>query len=258
MIKLLFRQDDSNQEEFEEAKKHFEVVEHRTACKDSKVIGRYSVLPYYKELETDLKNLGSTLVNTTAQHEYIADFQYYYDIEDHTPKTYFGDWQYIPEGRYVVKGKTNSRKFEWLTKMYAPTKPDAIRIACDLMNDLMVGPQGIVIRKFEDLVSYGNNLNGAPFANEWRFFFLGNELLSYGYYWSNSEVEGKITPEGIIFAKEMAAILSLGTNFFVVDIAQKIDGSWIVVEVNDGQMSGLSNNDPRLFYTNLKKVLENK
>jgi hypothetical protein len=38
---------------------------HNTDC----VIGRYSVLPFYKELEEDLKINGSSLINTFKQHD---------------------------------------------------------------------------------------------------------------------------------------------------------------------------------------------
>jgi hypothetical protein len=43
-------------------------------------------------------------------------------------------------------------------------------------------------------------------------------------------------------------------NFFVMDIAKTQSGDWIVVELNDGQMSGLSENDPNVLYKNLKHL----
>lgn len=53
---MLFRQDRETYDEIQIARKYFEVYERRNLIPDnSLVIGRYSVLPYYKELEEDLK-----------------------------------------------------------------------------------------------------------------------------------------------------------------------------------------------------------
>lgn len=41
-----------------------------------------------------------------------------------------------------------------------------------------------------------------------------------------------------------------------MDIAQKEDGGWVVVELNDGSMSGLSCIDPDELYNNLLKEIQ--
>ena len=46
-------------------------------------------------------------------------------------------------------------------------------------------------------------------------------------------------------------------NFFVIDIAQKEDGDWIIIEVNDGQQSGLSENSADILYQNLYNSIQN-
>ena len=46
------------------------------------------------------------------------------------------------------------------------------------------------------------------------------------------------------------------SNFYVIDVAQKQDGNWTVIELNDGSMSGLSCNDPELLYGNLLNTIE--
>ncbi len=65
---ILFRKDYSTEEELEVAKQYFPVVEFRSDVPaNSLVIGRYSTLPYYAELEYDLWTKGSKLVNTIHQ-----------------------------------------------------------------------------------------------------------------------------------------------------------------------------------------------
>lgn len=40
----------------------------------------------------------------------------------------------------------------------------------------------------------------------------------------------------------------------MIDVAQTESGDWIVIELNDGQMSGLSENNPEILYKNLKHM----
>jgi hypothetical protein len=57
---ILFRKgiDLQHEEEFNIARKYFNVVEYRSHCPQAhNIIGRYSLLPFYQELEVDLKSL---------------------------------------------------------------------------------------------------------------------------------------------------------------------------------------------------------
>jgi hypothetical protein len=189
----------------------------------------------------------------------VANFDYYEDVKHLTPKTWF-ELKDIPKdgGPFILKGKTNSRKHQWKTKMFANNYKEAVDIYCELQDDSLVSDQGIIIRQYVPLKSFSQSLNGMPFANEWRFFFYKEELLGTGYYWTNSDVipELKDLPaEAYAKAKEVAKILSQNINFFVVDIAETATGEWILIEANDGQMSGLTGVDPEQLYSNLKKVL---
>jgi hypothetical protein len=56
-------------------------------------------------------------------------------------------------------------------------------------------------------------------------------------------------------AEAARRVAASGPRFFVLDLAQTIAGSWIVVEVNDGQMSGLSGCDADTLYRNMAAVL---
>lgn len=254
--KVLFRHDYTTEEELAVAKKYLDVTDSRVGLKDTLVVGRYSVLPFYKELEMDLKAQGSFLINSYEQHKYIADFEYYHDIEDLTFKTYF-DLSRVSDydGPFVVKGVTNSRKFDWDNLMFAPTKRRASEIACELRKDSMIQYQDIVFRKFVPLKVLEEGIHGLPFSNEWRFFCLGDTILSYGFYWTICEKVGELHVEAIELVREVMRRVKDKVNFFVVDVAEKADGGWVVVELNDGSMSGLSGNDPELFYHNLQEVL---
>lgn len=254
---ILFRATLDLKEEKKIASQYFDVKKNRVACQDSLVVGRYSVLPHYKELCDDLEALNSRLINSYQEHKYIADFDWYYDVIGYTPKTWFDqDFYRAPEGKYVVKGKTNSRKWEWNRLMFANNKTEAVNIAADLSTDSMIGSQGIIYREYVPLVTYETGLHGLPFSNEWRFFFYKKALLSCGYYWSTAlKTDYQIDPDAKKFAFEIADIISEKTTFFVLDIAEELGNGWTLIEINDGQCSGLSENDPHTLYNSLQKVL---
>lgn len=259
---ILFRKHYTVENEFLISQKYFPVSETRIGLKDSLVIPRYSLLPYPKELERDLKLQGSYLINNLSEHEYIASFDYYHDLKKYTPKTYFqlSDVPKNENKKYVIKGKTNSRKQQWKEKMFADSYDDVVRIYNDLLNDPYIAEQGVIIREFEKLENYGTGLNGMDFANEWRFFFYKKTLLTYGYYWSIGDIipdKSSLDPQAIELAKEMAEIASHYTNFFVLDLAKTEDGRWILIEMNDGCQSGLSENNPDELYKNLSLALKN-
>lgn len=262
---ILFR-NENNDEELEAAKRYFNVVSHRTAIEEnSLVIGRYSFLPYFNELCEDLKNIKARPINNFEQFKYISNFDYYYDIEKYTFKTYFNAFE-IPEQKksekFVVKGTTNSRKHQWKTRMFAENFSEAVLIAAELMDDPLIGTQHIIFREYEELETLEVGINGLPFANEWRTFWLKDKLIDYGYYWSGLDDLEKINfyiddfkDNGLNIARRVAHIISKKTNFFVIDMAKTKKGTWKCVELNDGNQSGLSLIDENTFYKSLSENL---
>lgn len=260
-IQLLIRTCLSEDDEIASAARYFNVVKFRAdITQNALVIPRYSSLPYYEELEYDINKIGGQLINTYKMHKYIADFEYYEDIKDYT----FESWKLseainIPNIPLVVKGATNSKKWNWNTHMFAECKTKAMQVAANLSQDGLISGQEIIFRRYEPLLTFEIGINGLRFTNEYRFFFAYKQLVAGGYYWST--IDDKLIPpiipnEAISLAKYIANIIGNKTNFFVLDIAQKEDKSWVVVEVNCGTMSGLSLIDIDTFYFNLKEILD--
>ena len=262
---ILFRPGADNFEEHYKCSKYFSTVTQRSELpRDSIVIGRYSVLPYYKELYVDCLNIHARLINTPKQHSWIANFDWYNDILNYcipTPQSFDDSNFYAaPNKAYVIKGRTNSRKHWWNKQMFAPTKKEASIIASDLMTDALIGPQGIIYRRYIPLKKLSEGLNGLPFTNEWRFFYLGENLIDYGYYWSNGDCSDKASiPDDVIcMVNDWASLVSRHVNFFVLDVAESQYDGWILIEINDAQMSGLSEIPIDHFYENLKRVIDDK
>lgn len=246
----------------------FKLTESRLDIKSNElVIGRYSVLPYFGELEKDLNTIGAKLINTHKQHLYIANLRNWYeDLKEFTPRTWFSLEGCNYSGPFVLKGHTNSRKFQWDTHMYAQNLHDAAEIAVELSNDSLIGYQDIVYREYVPLKTYYKSIHGLPITKEFRFFVAYRAILSGGFYWSshveNLKEQGFEIPNPEEVPKSLLVdiINKIGdsANFYTIDVAQTEDGKWILIELNDGQMAGLSENDPYTLYENLKRVVDRK
>jgi hypothetical protein len=259
---IYFRKGVGEEDEFLAAKKYFDVVTCRTEIPANRlVIPRFSLLPFPKELEKDVENLGSKLINTHSEHRYIANLKnWYQDLEEYTPKTWFELTDIPEDGPFVVKGETNSKKFDWNNSMFAKNKRDAIELACNLSKDSMIGQQKIVVRKYESIKKVTDfSINGLPYGEEYRFFCLDGEIVAKGFYWSNiwGDLEEKPNVNSVPedFVQKIVDIVSKHARFVVFDIARKENDSWTLIELNDGCMSGLSMIDPEEFYFNLKKQI---
>lgn len=263
---MLFRPPDCDDAEQAASSVYFPTFRERTRIqKDDLVVGRYSVLPFFADLQADCDYVGAALINNLKQHRYVADMRNWCeDLADLTPQTWY-DLSDIPPsetGPFVLKGQTNSRKFDWRTHMHAPDRAAANDVYWRLCKDGLIGhdSQNIYIRRYHPLRTFMEGLNGLPVTNEFRVFVADGQILTGAYYWSNyvddlpckpdfSEVPGD-------FLRKVIDRIGSRIPFYALDVAQETDGSWLVVELNDGQMSGLSENDPAVLYRRLREVLD--
>lgn len=104
---------------------------------------------------------------------------------------------------------------------------------------------GIVCKEYVNLAHYSGT------TNEWRAFYLGGDLLNVCRNSNQPSIAAK-PPERLV-----TACLNLGSPYYTVDFAERTDGSWIVVETGDGQVSGLaSTQDPDIYYQLLADAFE--
>lgn len=265
-LSVLFRGSLAEEGELSALRAHFDVHESRmTLPKNSTVIGRYSVLPYYHELEDDLKHNGSRLINSFREHSYVADLGAYVDdLAELTPRTW-SSLDVVPRdvGPFVLKGATNSKKWQWNTHMYARTWSDAMDVYLRLSEDGLIGMQKIYVREYVPLKRLWTSLSGTPITKEFRFFVLNDTIVGSSFYW-DAFVQDVVEQGGTIpnprevpesFLQEAMWRVKGRCPFYVIDVAQAEDDRWIVIELNDGQMSGLNGIDPYTLYSNMKRVL---
>lgn len=262
---VLFRASLAEEAELEVCRKYFPVITQRSHVQSGDlVIPRYSALPWYEEFQADVEHVGGKLINTYREHCYVADLRnWYYDLGEYTPRTWFYLDQIPTEGPFVLKGQTSSKKHNWNTHMFARNKYEASEVHSRLCQDGYVGVQQIYVRQYVPLRNFLKGIQGLPISEEYRFFVLDGNVLSGAFYWSEHteyiQDELGFTPSSDLvprdFLNNVISIIASKVRFFVVDIARTEKGEWIVVELNDGSMSGLSDNSPYILYENMKRVL---
>ena len=267
---VLYRDDVDWRQEADVVEKYFDCTSSRMSInKDELVIARFSALPFFKEQEADLNHVGASMINTYQQHQYIADLgTWYWDLEEFTPRTWRQLHEIPDEGPFVLKGATNSKKFLWKTHMFAKNKKEAIDAHTRLCNDSLLHYQDIFIREYIPLEKLSEGLQGLPITREYRFFVYKDVILSGGFYWSSHVEEIKeagidINPDEVprdflnaIISKIRNTEMGTPPDYYVIDVAKTEEGKWILIELNDGTMSGLSDNDPDTLYSNLKRELD--
>lgn len=261
---ILYRGTDFEREEKEAADWFFKCTDRRPdITKGDLVIGRYSLWPFYADQAKDIDYVGAKLINNYHQHLYIADLgNYVMDLDRLTPRTWRSLEDLPEKGPFILKGETNSRKSHWKRDMFAETKTDAIMVANRLSDDSLLGQQKLYIRQYEPLVKYMDGVNGMPVTKEFRFFVAYGQLLCGGYYWQNyvDDIGGAPSADEVPmeFLQDVIERVGDQSNFFTIDVGQKLNGDWIVIELNEGQQAGLSCCDPFKLYENLSRVLKNK
>jgi len=211
----------------------------------------------YEELYTKLKGIGITLINDV--NEYTACHLFpnsYKEIQDFTPKTKWYadynqiDWNIINSqfNRFMIKDYVKSVKGTNFPS-YFETPVDA-----ETMNKYIdefihsrgsLYTNGIVIKEYVNFKKYKKT------TNEYRAFYLVGKLVTVSKN-SNQPENCPFIP--IEFVKKFNGLKS---NFYTVDFAELDDGSWIIIETGDGQVSGLSPNQYVFkFYDEIRAIIQ--
>ncbi|MEU0128420.1 MULTISPECIES: ATP-grasp domain-containing protein [unclassified Streptomyces] len=144
----------------------------------------------------------------------------------------------LGSGPGIVKDFVKSRKHEWHEACFVPELGDAERLTAvidrflALQGDFLAG--GVVLRAFERFVPGG----------EARVWWVDGEPALVT---AHPDTPGRSAEPSLGAVRE--AVRELGCRWVTTDMALREDGVWRVVEVGDGQVSGLPPEDDggRLF-----------
>lgn len=135
-------------------------------------------------------------------------------------------------GPGIVKDFVKSRKHEWHEACFVPELADGERLArvvgrfLELQGEFLTG--GVVLRAYESFVPGG----------EARVWWVDGEAVRVT---AHPDTPGLVPAPGLDAVGE--AVRALGCRWVTTDMALREDGAWRVVEVGDGQVSGLPAGD---------------
>jgi hypothetical protein len=208
--------------------------------------------PQYRVLYEALAAKDIRLINDPDQYRHCHYLPECYPvIEGHTPRSIwltgelgvdrimdalapFGD------GPIIVKDFVKSRKHEWREACLIASASDresvgrVVSCFLELQGDDL--NEGLVFREFVEFRPVGVHLrSGMPLTEEYRIFWLDAQPMICSPYWEGGEY-CKTYPPLELFSEIAAAVRS---RLFTMDLARRRDGEWMIVEIGDGQVSGL-------------------
>ena len=222
----------------------------------------------YGVLYDALFDKGFRLINAPEQYRQCHHLPAWYGLlADNTAESVWTDG--VPDEQEVlkllkifgnkpiiVKDYVKSRKHEWNDACFIPGAADiekALQIVKNFVSrqeDDLVG--GVVLREYLPLQMLGKHEKSLmPIAKEVRIFCYRHRPFAYIQYWSGEKCSSISEFQGLI-----QLCSRLDSNFYTIDIAQQENGEWAIIEVGDGQVSGLQDCNAELFYDELLKVFE--
>ncbi len=214
----------------------------------------------YKTFYEKLEEQGIILINTPEQYERYHTLPGWYDtFKDETAESVWEDKGTIEsalhltlglKGSYIVKDYVKSRKHEWYDACFIKNIADTSDVKRVVENFIerqgkdLLG--GVVYRKFVTLKQIGyHEKSGMPISEEYRVFVYAGRVMVIENYWQKDNVT-KINDDEFLWIFEL--IEKIRSNFVTIDLARRDDGKLIVMELGDGQVSGLQEINPERFY----------
>ncbi len=224
--------------------------------------------PQYKVLFEALAAKNIRLINDPDQYRHGHYLPENYPvIEGDTPRSIWltGDLGIdrvmealapFGDGPIIVKDFVKSRKHEWGEACFIPSAADCQAVGRVVGRFLELQGkdlnEGLAFREFVEFEPVGvHPKSGMPLTEEYRLFCLDGVPVFWGPYWAEGDYQGSRPPIER-FSGVAAAVRS---RFFTMDLARRRDGGWMIVEVGDGQVSGLPReSDAGRFHEALRRA----
>lgn len=227
---------------------------------------------HYAVLYDALGSRGIQLINNAEQYRYTHHLpQSMPLIKKHTPQTVWMETDgkqlsydaimqlLLPfSGQsLVMKDFVKSAKHYWYQACYIPSASDATAVKntvdyfLKIRGDDLEG--GLVFREFMEFKPLADHpASRMPLIKEYRLFFLHGERIDTVRYWDIEGYEETEAPPDDLFSDIARQVRS---NFFTMDVAQRLDGEWMIIELGDGQVAGLpATTDLDAFYRRLSSI----
>lgn len=224
----------------------------------------------YEKFYDGLKNKGYRLINTPTEYLGCHHISNWYPvIKESTPKTIvvrsdnvreiLNQLHLFGDSSIIIKDFVSSQKHSWKEACFIPSGKDIVEAAKIIttfitMQSEVDGIQGgIVLREFVPLLSTGKHPKSEmPLSQEFRAFILDGKIISLARYWEYGDYAEGTPPRHLLNEISNKVSKKIKSRFFTIDLAQKVNGDWICIEVGDGQVSSLPElGDKKEFYSKL-------
>ncbi|MBT31487.1 MAG: hypothetical protein CMO01_17665 [Thalassobius sp.] len=221
----------------------------------------------YKRLYTKLLGKNIVLINSPEAYDHAHYLPNAYPIiEAYTAKSVFidlasnePDYQQISKSLetfgnkpIIIKDYVKSEKHYWKEACFIPdaSNSEIVKNVTDKFLELRGSylNKGLAYRAFLNLEPLTEHAkSGMPLSKEFRAFFMAGSCIAFSQYW-DGVTYNDLTPA----FSELEVLKDIRSNFFSVDIAKTTEGKWLIIELGDGQVSGIPENvDLEDFYHQL-------
>lgn len=221
--------------------------------RELEIVARIGAFDDYARSYAELREQGLRLVNDPQQHLRATRLPRWYPLlEDLTPKSLC--FHEAPDPAHIeaelgwpifMKGERQTSRHQ--RHLSIIEGPEQLRAALAIYaEDPRLRWQDVVCRRLAPLRPVEDpDPQRIPSSYEFRSFWWRGEPVGIGRYWWQGR-------DYVLAREQRAAALTLAREaarrvdvpFLVVDVAQQIDGTWIVIECNDGQESGYAGVSP--------------
>ena len=222
-------------------------------------VARMGAAPDYAERFSMLEQFDITLVHSPEEYDRTSLLPEWYPlIEDLTPRSVWFEEQ--PEAEAIeavldypifLKGERQTSKHD--RSMAIIETPEQMRqVLARWSRDPILHWQRVVARDYIPLRPVARDHGaGLPRVFEFRSFWWEDACVELGPYWVNSDYAPSAAERGAAVALGQEVARRIGVTFLTIDLAQTIDGDWIVIECNDGQDSGYMGCKPLTLWRNV-------
>ncbi len=210
-------------------------------------IARFGAATNYAELYGQLLEDGVQLIHSPTEYLLASELTHWYPLlHDLTPRSV---WFLEPptvedissqfEWPVFIKGSRQTSKHKAALSI-ARSSEDCAHILEHYRENPILHWQPLVCREFIPLRPVLEPVGDTiPPSFEFRSFWWRGQCVGVGPYWvSNGAYTWTPLEQSEALAVAAEAAQRVNLTFLVVDIAQTIQGQWIVIECNDAQESG--------------------
>ena len=216
-------------------------------------VARIGAIKDYGSFFRECREMGVQLVHSPEDHLRCSSLPEWYPlIEADTPRSCW--YPSIPSLKEIqqsfsfpifVKGSRQTSKHAAAASIVR--RPEDFEAVVGIFcQDPILHWQEFVCRELVDLRPVSGGEEGKiPASYEFRTFWWRGELVGAGRYWHEADdYRWTDLERAEALAVAGRAAKALGCVFLVVDIAQTVEGRWIVIECNDGMESGYTGISP--------------